>query len=57
MPKSDDYTTENLLDYLYHKNYYKLSSIDLSKQTNKQTNMSITQQINFTEDDGAATFL
>ena len=35
MPKSDDYTTENLLDYLYHKNYYKLSSIDLSKQTNK----------------------
>ena len=28
--RNDDYTTGNLLDYLYHKNYYKLIAIDLS---------------------------
>ena len=27
-----DYTTGNLLDYLYHQNYYKLTGIDLSRQ-------------------------
>ena len=26
----EDYTTGNLLDYLYHQNYYKLIGIDLS---------------------------
>ena len=30
--KSDDYTTGNLLDYLYHQKYYKLIGIDLSRQ-------------------------
>ena len=53
MSINDDYTTGNLLDYLYHQNYYKLIDIDLSRQTNT----SIPQQINFTvkleEDDGA----
>ena len=39
----NDYTTENLLDYLYYQKYYKLIGIDLSRQTN----MSIPQQINF----------
>ena len=24
MSRNDDYTTGNLLDYLYHPNYYKL---------------------------------
>ena len=43
MSKYTDYTTANLLDYLYHQNYYKRIGIDLSRQTNK----SISQQINF----------
>ena len=30
--RNDDYTTGNLLDYLYHKKYYKLIGIDLSRQ-------------------------
>ena len=45
MSRNNDYTTENLLDYSYHQNYYKLIGIDLSKQTNT----TIPQQINFTE--------
>ena len=53
MSRNDDYTTVNLLDYLYHQKYYKLVGIDLSRQTN----MSIPEQINFAgkleEDDGA----
>ena len=71
MSRNNDYTTGNLLDYLYHQNryitgnllhnlyhqnYYKLTGIDLSRQTNT----SIPQQINFTgkleEDDGATMF-
>ena len=36
--KNDDYTTGNLLDYLYHQKYYKLISTDLSRQTS--TNIS-----------------
>ena len=56
MSKNDDYTTENLLDYLHHQKYYKLIGIDLSRQKNT----SIPQQISFTgnleEDDGAAIF-
>ena len=54
--RNDDYTTGNLLDYLYHQNYYKLIGTDLSRQTN----MSIPQQINFAgkleEDDGETMF-
>ena len=56
MSRNDDYTTRNLLDYLYHQNYYKLIGIDLSRQTNT----SIPQQINFVgkleEDDDTAMF-
>ena len=56
MSRNDDYTTGNLLDYLYHQKYYKLIGIDFSRQTN----VSIPQQINFVEkleeDDGAAMF-
>ena len=54
--KNEDFTTGNLLDYLYHQKYYKLIGIDLSRQTNT----SIHQQINFTEKldeyDGAKIF-
>ena len=56
MSRNNDYTTRNLLDYLYHQSYYKLIGVDLSRQAN----ISIPQQINFAvkleEDDGAAMF-
>ena len=52
----NNHTTENLLEYLYHQNYYKLRFRDLSRQTNT----TIPQQINFTEkleeDNSAITF-
>ena len=41
MSIDDDYTTGNLLDFLYHHNYYELIGLELSRQTN--TNIS--QQI------------
>ena len=56
MSNNDDYTTGNLLVFSYHRNYYKLTGIDLSRQTNT----NIPQKINFTEqleDDGATMFL
>ena len=56
MSRINDFTAGNLLDYLYHQNYYKLIGIDLSRQTNT----SIPQQISFIrkleEDDGATMF-
>ena len=56
MSRNDEYTTGNLLDYLYHQKYYKLVGIDLSRWTN----INISQQIYFTgkleEDNGAAMF-
>ena len=52
--RNNGYATRNILDYLYHQNYYELIGIHLSRQTNT----IIPQQINFTgkleEDDGAA---
>ena len=57
MPRNDDYTKINLLDFSYSQNYYKLIGIDLSRQTNT----NIPQQINIAgkleEDDGATMFL
>ena len=57
MSSNDNYTTGNLLDYLYHQKYYKLIGINLSRQTSTR----IPQQINFVgeleEDDGGATML
>ena len=56
MSRNNDYTTGNLLGYLYHQKYYKLIGINLSRQTN----MSILQQNNFVgkleEDDDATMF-
>ena len=56
MSRNDDYTTGNLLYYSYHQNFYKLISIDLSRQVNT----NIPQQLNFTgkleEDDGTRMF-
>ena len=54
MSRNNDYTTGNLLEYLYHQKYYKLIDIDLSRQTNT----SIPQQINFKgklDEDGGVT--
>ena len=34
MSRNDDYTTGNLLDFLYHQNYYKIIGVDLLRQTN-----------------------
>ena len=33
--RNGDYTTGDLLDYPYHRNYYKFISIHLSRQANK----------------------
>ena len=32
MSRNNDFTTGNLLDYLYHQNYPKLIGLDLSRQ-------------------------
>ena len=44
MSRNNDCTKGNSLDFSYNQNYYKLSCIDLSRQTNT----SITQKISFT---------
>ena len=44
----DDYTTGCLLDYPYFENYYKMISIDLSKQQELDPDPKAIQQINFT---------
>ena len=46
--QGDDYTTGCLLDYTYFKNYYKMISLDLSKQQALDTDPKAIQQINFT---------
>ena len=43
MSKNDDYTTENLLNFSYHQNYYKLLGINFTGKLE--------------EDDGAKCFL
>ena len=56
MSRNDDYAKEDLLDFLYRQNYYKLIRIDLSRETN----MNIPQQINFVgkpEEDDIAVML
>ena len=45
--RNNEYTTDNLLDYDYFKNYYKLIAVDLSKQQKLQENEDLIQQINF----------
>ena len=45
--RDNEYTTGNLLDYDYLKNYYKLTAIDLCKQQVLQENEDLIQQINF----------
>ena len=45
--QDDDYTTGSLLDYTYFKKYYKLISIDLSKQQKLDIDPKAIQQICF----------
>ena len=45
--QGDDYTTGCLLDYPYFKKYYKLITIDLSKQQTLDADPREIQQINF----------
>ena len=56
MSKNDDCTTENLLNFSYHQNYYRLLGTNLSRKKNQ----NIPQQNYFTgkveEDDGAKMF-
>ena len=44
--KNNNYTTSNLLDYEYFKDYYQLIAIDLSKQIELE-NVDLKQQISF----------
>ena len=44
----DDYKTGCLLDYIYFKNYYKMITVDLSKQQALDADPKAIQQINFT---------
>ena len=46
MSRNNNYTTGNLLDYEYFSKYYKLMSIDLSKQIQLKI-LDLKQQINF----------
>ena len=46
--KGDDYTTSCLLDHNYIKNYYKMITINLSKQQLLDSDTKVIQQINFT---------
>ena len=46
MSKTNNYTTDNLLDYEYFLKHYKLIAIDLSKQI-KFDNLELKQKINF----------
>ena len=46
MRRKIDYTTGNLLDYEYFLKHYKLTAIDLSKQTELE-NSYLKTQINF----------
>ena len=45
--RNNEYTTGNLLDYDYFKKYYKIITIDLSKQKVLQENEDLVQQIDF----------
>ena len=56
MSRSNDYSNGNLLDFLYHQNFYKSIGTGLSRQRNT----AISQQINFTwkfgKNDGGTMF-
>ena len=36
-PRNNDYTSGNLLDYVYYQKHYKVGGIELSRRTNKSS--------------------
>ena len=56
MPRNNDYKAGNLLDFLYHQNYYNLIGIDLSMQTNTSIPRRIIFIGKLEEDNGATIF-
>ena len=56
MSRNDDYTTRNLLNYLFHQNYYKVISTDLSRQANASIPHLIKFAGKLEKDDGAIIF-
>ena len=46
MSRNHYYTKENLLDFSYDQNYYKLIGIDFSRQTNTSLNSKLILQEN-----------
>ena len=56
MSRNNDYTTGNLLNYLYHQNYYKLTGIDLSRQANTNIPQKINSKGKIEKHDGAIMF-
>ena len=46
--QGDDYTTGCLLDYIYFKNHYRMTAVDLSKQQALDSDAKSIQQNNFT---------
>ena len=46
--QGDDYTSGCLLDYIYFKKYWKMMTVDLSKQQALDADSKAIQQINFT---------
>ena len=56
MSRNNDYTAENLLDYLCHQKYYKLIGIDLSRQTNTIIFLQTIFAGKLEEDDSATIF-
>ena len=55
MPKNNEYTTGNLLDYLHDQNYYLIGR-DLSRQANVNVPQHINFKVKLEEDDEATMF-
>ena len=56
MSRNNDYTTDSLLVYFDHQNYYKLIVINLLRQTNTTISQKIDSLDKLEEDNGAAMF-
>ena len=56
MLRNSDYTTGNLLDYLYYQSYDKLIGIGLSRKVNTRIPQKISFAGTLEEDDGATMF-
>ena len=54
--RNNDYTTGNLLYFLYYQNYHELIGIDLSRETNTCIPQQISFVGNLEKDDDATMF-